>query len=77
MLTSPQHGVTFNFVLGALAQISHAFLVGPLGAALGQLKWSWFWKESRPRRLADFQAYDKASRGVVGAASVLFSTRLR
>ncbi|KAF7186700.1 hypothetical protein HII31_11932 [Pseudocercospora fuligena] len=71
------HGVTFNFVIAALAQIAHAFMIGPLGAALGQLKWSWFWNEAQPRQVSDFQAYDKASRGVVGAASVFFSTRLR
>lgn len=69
--------VTFNFVIGFLAQISHALIVGPLGAALGQLKWSRFWDDSKPQPVMDFQDYDNASRGPVGALSVIFTRRLR
>jgi len=63
--------MTFNFFIGVLAQASQLLLTGPLGEALGQLKWAWYWDERAPRSVRVFDRYSAASRGPYGAASML------
>jgi len=40
----------------------------PVAECISQLKWNWFEKE---RPLADFETFDKASRGVLGSIYLL------
>lgn len=70
-----KHNVTLNTVIGYLAQVAQVCLSGPVGNAISQLKWSWFWYETKQRRMKDFQLYDAASRGPLGALSVVFRVR--
>lgn len=65
------HGVTLNTVIGYLAQIAQVCLAAPLGNAISQLKWTWYWNETKPRGINDFQLYDAASRGPLGSVSML------
>ncbi|EMC96904.1 hypothetical protein BAUCODRAFT_147104 [Baudoinia panamericana UAMH 10762] len=62
--------VTFNSVISWLAQIARAALAGPTGEVMGQLRWSWLRRETRPRRIEDFQAYVDSS-GPLGALKIL------
>ncbi|TKA83855.1 hypothetical protein B0A55_00160 [Friedmanniomyces simplex] len=66
------HSVTLNTVIGYLAQLAQVCLTGPVGNAISQLKWSRVWQEAKPRSIKDFQRYDAASRGPLGALSVVF-----
>jgi hypothetical protein len=44
-------------------------------SGISQLKWSWFSKTKRPLR--DIMTYDDASRGVWGAANLIWKLKLR
>lgn len=63
--------LTYANVLG---KISSAALIVPTTEALGQLKWNWFHKSNA---MWDFEIFDKASRGPLGAIMLLFRTRGR
>lgn len=67
--------MTLNTVIGFLAQAAQVDLSGPVGNAISQLKWSWFWQETKPRKIQDFQLYNGASRGPLGALTVIFRAR--
>ena len=64
--------ITINTVLAILSQIASMSLVAAVAASISQLKWIWFTKTKNP--LADFEAFDDASRGPWG--SVLLLCRL-
>ncbi|KAI1152467.1 hypothetical protein F4825DRAFT_307815 [Nemania diffusa] len=66
-----------NTVIAALATVSKAALLVPIASCLSQLKWHHF--TSAPRKLADLQLFDQASRGPWGSLVFLFqvSSRLR
>jgi len=57
-----------------LGKIASAALIVPTSEALGQLKWNWFMNSNA---MWDFEIFDKASRGPLGAAMLLFRTRGR
>ncbi|KAH3919101.1 hypothetical protein HBH56_028790 [Parastagonospora nodorum] len=58
----------------ALGKVASAALIVPTSEALGQLKWNWF---SKSRTMWDFEIFDKASRGPLGALMLLFRTKGR
>lgn len=62
--------LTINSLLQYLISLTKLFLFVPVIEALGQLKWLWF--ASQPRSLLDFQLYDEATRGGIGAFKLLF-----
>jgi hypothetical protein len=66
-------GVTVNSVISLLTALSKAALVLPTAACLSQLKWTWF--SARERSLADFDSFDRASRGVWGSLCLLWRLR--
>lgn len=62
--------VTLNSVLSTLATVMKGSMLLPVGACLSQLKWAWYHHEKRS--LLHFQLFDAASRGPLGAASLLY-----
>lgn len=67
--------ITLNTLVAFLVSICHAALLFPVLEGLGQLKWNWFVRQDRS--LADFQAYEDARRGPVGAVRLAFVTKGR
>ena len=65
--------VTLNSVLSTLATVMKGSMLLPVGACLSQLKWTWYHHEKRS--LLHFQLFDAASRGPLGAASLLYQIR--
>ena len=61
--------ITPNALLSILAAVGKSSLLLPMSSAIGQMKWSYFGK--RPRALIDMQRFDEASRGPIGAVSLL------
>ncbi|KAF1845120.1 uncharacterized protein K460DRAFT_376610 [Cucurbitaria berberidis CBS 394.84] len=57
-----------------LGKIASAALIVPTSEALGQLKWNWF---HNSKAMWDFEIFDKASRGPLGAMMLLFRTKGR
>lgn len=64
-----------NLVLSLLSRTAAGALILPVSEALGQLKWSWFQKNSQ--KMWDFEVFDDASRGPWGSALLLIRTRGR
>lgn len=62
-------GMTLNAFISVLSGFSRAALLLPVAEALGQLKWTWFTKKSRP--MYDFELLDSASRGPWGSFVLL------
>ncbi|ERF71653.1 hypothetical protein EPUS_00642 [Endocarpon pusillum Z07020] len=62
--------ITLNSVLSTLATVMKGSTLLPVGACLSQLKWTWYHHEKRS--LLHFQLFDAASRGPLGAASLLY-----
>ena len=54
---------------------SSDLLTSAAAACLSQLKWLYFWKSEKHRRLKDLDIFDDASRGPLGAAG--FYVRMR
>lgn len=44
-----------------------------VGSCLGQWKWIWF--SGQPRAVNDFDVFDSASKGILGACSLLYRTK--
>ncbi|SCO53762.1 uncharacterized protein FFNC_15170 [Fusarium fujikuroi] len=65
-------GITLNTVLACIATICRSALLIPVTEGLAQAKWVWF---KQPRPLKDFEAFDKASRGLGGSLSLLSHTK--
>jgi len=65
-------GVTLNAYISVFSGAAKFTLAVPLDSSLGQLKWLWF-RSDRPRRLADFERFDNASKGPWGAFTLLLS----
>ncbi|CAA9956483.1 DUF3176 domain containing protein [Pyrenophora teres f. maculata] len=63
--------LSLNNVLGKVAS---AALILPTSEALGQLKWNWF---HNSKAMWDFEIFDKASRGPMGALMLLYRTKGR
>ena len=66
--------ITINTVISLFATIMKSSLMVPVAAAISQLKWNWFY-QGRP--LTDFQLFDSAKQGPVGAITLLWSLRGR
>lgn len=64
------HTITLNSVLSTLATVMKGSMSLPVGACLSQLKWTWYHHEKRS--LLHFRLFDAASRGPMGAASLLY-----
>ncbi|TLD27313.1 hypothetical protein PspLS_04552 [Pyricularia sp. CBS 133598] len=67
--------ITLNTLVAFFITICHAALIFPLVQGLGQLKWNWFTRGDRS--LADFQAFEDARTGPVGAVKLLIATKGR
>ena len=67
------HGFTLNTITAILATASKMSALYVISSALGQTKWNTF--RQGPRSLADFEAIDRASRGILGCAQLLWHTR--
>ncbi|KAF5978832.1 hypothetical protein FCOIX_5634 [Fusarium coicis] len=65
-------GITLNTVLACISTVCRAALLIPVTEGLAQAKWVWF---KQPRPLKDFEAFDKASRGLGGSLSLLSHTK--
>lgn len=74
-------GLTLNAIIAALATVSRAALIVPVAATLMQELWLFFASESTKTtcssRLSDLDAYDSASRGLVGSLKLLVRPRGR
>lgn len=65
---------TLLTLANVLGKVSSAALIVPISEALGQLKWHWF---HNSKAIWDFEIFDKASRGPLGAIMLLFRTKGR
>ncbi|KAH4007081.1 hypothetical protein HBI56_027750 [Parastagonospora nodorum] len=73
----PSHvvkGITLNAFIAVFSAIARAAMILPVSESIGQLKWIWFKEE---RKLADFLAFDNASRGPWGSLILLGTTMCR
>jgi hypothetical protein len=70
-MSSHSASLTWTNVLGKIAS---AALIVPTSEALGQLKWNWFHDS---KAMWDFEIFDKASRGPLGALMLLYRTKGR
>jgi hypothetical protein len=68
-------GLTLNAYVSLLSKVSSAALLFPTSEALGQLKWSWFQRDSK--KMWDFEIFDNASRGSWGSILLLIRTKGR
>jgi hypothetical protein len=66
-------GLTVPALIAILSRVASAALVLPASEALGQLKWSWFQKDSK--KMWDFEIFDNASRGPWGSFMLLLRTK--
>jgi hypothetical protein len=67
--------ISLNTIISIYAILMEIGIVLVAAEGLGQLKWSWFGKESRP--LDDLVKYDDATRGPLGAVRLLWRLRAR
>ncbi|KAJ5887499.1 hypothetical protein N7495_007540 [Penicillium taxi] len=67
--------VSLNSVISWLSTIAKACALYTISQGLGQAKWIWFAKRSRP--LSDLDTFDSASRGVVGSAALMWLVKGR
>lgn len=67
--------VSLNTVIAWLSTLSKGGIIFLVSRSIGQLKWLWF---AQGRRVvADFRAYDMASRGILGSSILLFKKKGR
>ncbi|KAB8228681.1 DUF3176 domain-containing protein [Aspergillus alliaceus] len=67
--------VSLNSVVSWLSTISKGCVLFAISEALGQLKWVWFAKKSRP--MLNLRAFDSASRGFYGSGELMWALRFR
>lgn len=60
--------ITINSLISVFATISQMAMMMPVVECISQLKWLWF---VRKQKLADFDAFDEASRGPTGSLMLL------
>ena len=66
-------GITLGTVMALLSTLSVAAALEAVQKCIGQLKWLWYSGSNRPLR--DLEAFDEASRGLTGSASLLWRLR--
>ena len=66
--------ISLDFIVAVLGTISKAAIAVSVEAGLSQSKWVWF-TQSRP--LSDYKKFDYASRGPLGSARLLATTKVR
>lgn len=66
--------ITINIVISLFATIMKSGLIVPVAAGISQLKWNWFY---RGHPVTDFQLFDSAKQGPLGAVTLLWSLRGR
>lgn len=71
---SASFNVTINSVISLLSTAVKSTLLIPVVASLSQLKWLWF---QAGNKLSDFQQFDSAAKGPLGALALIFSMRGR
>jgi hypothetical protein len=64
-----------NTLIAILSTLSKSAILLVITACISQLKWIYF--SQRGRRVVDFQTFDDASRGPIGAVSLVFRIRWR
>ena len=73
------HGVTFgispNSLVALLSTLARLCLLIPIARSIAQLKWVWL--AERPRVLADLQAFEDASRGLMGSFALIWKLRFK
>lgn len=67
--------VKINTAIALFSTLSKSSLLLAVSACIGQLKWQYFTRQ--PRKLADLQSFDEASRGPWGACDLIFRSRGR
>lgn len=67
--------ITPNTFLSLFVTMSKSMMLLTVAEGISQLKWTYFQKSER--RLADFQVFDDASRGPLGALKVFWSLKAR
>lgn len=60
--------ITLNMVISLLTTLSWGFMMYVVASCISQLKWNYF---TGRHRLFDFEVFDQASRGPMGAANFL------
>ncbi|RDW76445.1 DUF3176 domain-containing protein [Aspergillus mulundensis] len=69
------YGLTLNAIVSTLATASKSSLIYVIGECIGQLKWIWFYKNTKP--LHDIELYDTASRGPLGSVYMILQDKGR
>ena len=69
--------ISLNTVISFLSQIGQTALMLPVVSCIGQLKWLWFVQPKSTRTLADFEAFDDASRGPWASLLLIWRTYAR
>ncbi|KAE9966432.1 hypothetical protein EG328_008916 [Venturia inaequalis] len=67
--------ITINALVSVLSSILKSTLLLLVGEAIGQMKWNWFKRGSRP--LNDFEVFDSATRGPLGSFWLLLGSKGR
>jgi uncharacterized protein DUF3176 len=62
---------TLPSAIAFLTTIMRGAMIFPVASAIGQWKWHNF--KRKPRRLIEFERFDKASRGIMGSAGFILS----
>jgi hypothetical protein len=70
-------GLTLNAYISVLSAIAKLALAVPLEEALGAQKYLWFSTGVAKRPVIDFEKFDDAARGPIGAIRLLCRTRAR
>jgi hypothetical protein len=66
-------GITLGTLVSVLTTLAVTMALSTVQECLSQLKWLWYSGASRP--LGDVEAYDRASRGLIGSVQLLWKLR--
>ena len=58
-------GLNPNTYLSIISRVAASAIIYPVSECIGQLKWNWFLR--KPKKLLDFELFDRATRGPVGS----------
>jgi hypothetical protein len=71
----PTWTLSLNSLISWLSTVSKGCVLFSITEGIGQLKWVWFTRKSRP--LVDLSIFDGASRGLYGCAGLVWRLRAR